>query len=89
MGNAYASLLSMFVHGFHEKLNVMASLKTVKSENITQNYLLCIKMNLNEILVQEGKKLGANPGGWHGVPHLSWGFAQFHRSSSKVSRGEE
>ncbi len=32
---------------------------------------------------------GANPGGWHGLPRLSWGFAWFHRSSSKASWWEE
>ncbi len=35
------------------------------------------------------KWIGTNPGGWHGVPRLSWSFAWFHRSSSEASRGEE
>ncbi len=31
----------------------------------------------------------ANPGGWHGLPRLSWGFTLLRRSPSKAARGEE
>ncbi len=33
--------------------------------------------------------ISARRGGWHDVPHMSWGFALHRRSSPKAARGEE
>ncbi len=34
-------------------------------------------------------RIGAITGGWHGAPHLDWGFVYHLYSSFKAIRGEE